>query len=206
MSDHAITVKGTIELPVCASPQTTSCEFDVSREDCAAIVTAGSAEIVRRLDALERRMGVIGEMAHYHDASGGGVYKVAVTLEEDRIVEPDVKADGGFLVFLEQAGAGCVSGSISEWPQLKPACRWAATEIAALKKERDELRAEQQRTYTHYRNIVERDDARIKELEARQADKPKFEVREPPGVLGWQAHRRDWIAAIEAAGGKVVWE
>lgn len=30
------------------------------------------------------------------------------------------------LAFLEQAGNGCISGSVSEWPQLKPACAWAA--------------------------------------------------------------------------------
>jgi hypothetical protein len=36
------------------------------------------------------------------------------------------------LAFLEQAGSGCVSGRVSEWPQFKPACRWAADEIARL--------------------------------------------------------------------------
>lgn len=33
------------------------------------------------------------------------------------------------MAFLESAGAGCISGRVSEWPQLKPACKWAAQEI-----------------------------------------------------------------------------
>lgn len=42
-----------------------------------------------------------------------------------------------FLVFLEEAGKGCISGKIIDWPQLKSACKWAAEEINAL---RDELK------------------------------------------------------------------
>lgn len=45
-------------------------------------------------------------------------------------VHPD-----SFMVFLEQAGAGCISGAVSEWPQLKPACRWAAKYIKWAKQE-----------------------------------------------------------------------
>jgi len=37
------------------------------------------------------------------------------------------------LGFLEMVGRGCVSGSLADWPQLKPACRWAAGEIARLR-------------------------------------------------------------------------
>lgn len=37
------------------------------------------------------------------------------------------------LTFLEQAGAGCISGRVSEWPQLKPACKWAAEEIKSAR-------------------------------------------------------------------------
>lgn len=43
------------------------------------------------------------------------------------------------LVFLEQAGQGCISGNIVEWPQLKPACKWAAEEIQKLTQEVDNL-------------------------------------------------------------------
>lgn len=39
------------------------------------------------------------------------------------------------LTFLEQAGQGCISGKIIEWPQLKPACKWAAEEIERLRYE-----------------------------------------------------------------------
>ena len=38
-------------------------------------------------------------------------------------------------VFLEQAGQGCISGNINEWPQLKPACKYAIEEIERLRKE-----------------------------------------------------------------------
>lgn len=41
------------------------------------------------------------------------------------------KVDNGPLVFLEMAGRGCISGNISEWPQLVPACRWAVEQIKA---------------------------------------------------------------------------
>ncbi len=42
-----------------------------------------------------------------------------------------------FEIFLDQAGRGCISGDIIDWPQLKPACAWAVEEI---KKLREELR------------------------------------------------------------------
>ena len=35
-------------------------------------------------------------------------------------------------VFLSQAGIGAISGEISEWPQLKPACKWADEYIDKL--------------------------------------------------------------------------
>ncbi len=41
------------------------------------------------------------------------------------------------LVFLSQAGQGCISGNIIDWPQLKPACKWAAEEIIKLRREKD---------------------------------------------------------------------
>ena len=37
--------------------------------------------------------------------------------------------------FLEMAGSGCISGQVIEWPQLKPACKWAAKEISRLRQE-----------------------------------------------------------------------
>lgn len=37
------------------------------------------------------------------------------------------------LAFLEQAGAGCISGQVIDWPQLKPACKWAAEQIRAMR-------------------------------------------------------------------------
>jgi hypothetical protein len=40
---------------------------------------------------------------------------------------PDVWPD--MLTFLDQAGRGCISGRVADWPQLKPACAWAAAEI-----------------------------------------------------------------------------
>lgn len=39
------------------------------------------------------------------------------------------------LVFLQCAGQGCISGNTIEWPQLKPACKWAAEEIIRLRNE-----------------------------------------------------------------------
>lgn len=43
------------------------------------------------------------------------------------------------MLIMEQVGSGCTSGSFAEWPQLRPACKWAATRIAALEAElRDE--------------------------------------------------------------------
>lgn len=41
------------------------------------------------------------------------------------------------MAFLESAGAGCISGSVSEWPQLKPACKWAAQEIKRYRRIED---------------------------------------------------------------------
>lgn len=42
------------------------------------------------------------------------------------------RVDNGPLVFLEMAGRGCISGHVSEWPQLVPSCKWAVEEIAKL--------------------------------------------------------------------------
>lgn len=38
---------------------------------------------------------------------------------------------GNLMAFLEQAGQGCISGRVSEWPQLVPACRWAFEQLKA---------------------------------------------------------------------------
>jgi hypothetical protein len=37
--------------------------------------------------------------------------------------------------FLQQAGQGCISGRVSEWPQLRPACAYAAAEITRLRQQ-----------------------------------------------------------------------
>ena len=39
------------------------------------------------------------------------------------------------MIFLEQAGKGDISGRVIDWPQLKPACKWAAEEITKLRLE-----------------------------------------------------------------------
>lgn len=39
------------------------------------------------------------------------------------------------MIILEQVGQGCVSGHFAEWPQLKPACKWAVEEILQLRRE-----------------------------------------------------------------------
>ncbi len=44
------------------------------------------------------------------------------------------------LAFLESAGCGGISGNIIEWPQLKPACAWAAVEITKLRQKLEEAR------------------------------------------------------------------
>lgn len=43
------------------------------------------------------------------------------------------------MTFLDSAGRGCISGKVIDWPQLKPACKWAHDEITTLRRERDEL-------------------------------------------------------------------
>jgi len=40
--------------------------------------------------------------------------------------------DVDYRTFLEMAGRGCISGNIIEWPQLKPACKWAIKKIKEL--------------------------------------------------------------------------
>ncbi|MFA6132487.1 MAG: hypothetical protein WC869_00570 [Phycisphaerae bacterium] len=42
-------------------------------------------------------------------------------------------AERDLMAFLESAGQGCISGNVADWPQLKPACRWAAEEIKRLR-------------------------------------------------------------------------
>lgn len=42
-------------------------------------------------------------------------------------------SDSSMMAFLESAGSGCISGRVDEWPQLKPACKWAADRIHELK-------------------------------------------------------------------------
>lgn len=62
-----------------------------------------------------------------------------VAIKKSEPLGPD-----GLLTFLEAAGMGCVSGSISDWPQLKPACKWGAEQIKMLRRDlaaaREELR------------------------------------------------------------------
>jgi hypothetical protein len=74
--------------------------------------------------------------------------RVVIERDGNTIGSADIVSDsvspGNLLLFLEQAGAGCISGSVSEWPQLKPACRWAAREITRLRSlgDRDNLRSD----------------------------------------------------------------
>jgi hypothetical protein len=51
-----------------------------------------------------------------------------------RTATVDGKADvwPDMLTFLQMAGRGCISGAVADWPQLKPACKWAAEQIAKL--------------------------------------------------------------------------
>jgi hypothetical protein len=42
------------------------------------------------------------------------------------------------LLFLEMAGKGCISGNVADWPQLKPACRFAAETIKMFLREADD--------------------------------------------------------------------
>lgn len=52
------------------------------------------------------------------------------------LINDDVMfSDETLRIFLEQAASGCISGRISEWPQLKPAIRWAIKEIDRLNTE-----------------------------------------------------------------------
>jgi hypothetical protein len=41
--------------------------------------------------------------------------------------------------FLQSAGQGCISGHVSEWPQLGPACKYAYNEITRLRAIEDKL-------------------------------------------------------------------
>ena len=56
------------------------------------------------------------------------------------LLNAEIGTDGDYLAFLDQAGRGCVAGRVSDWPQLKPACKYAFNRIDELTKERDELR------------------------------------------------------------------
>jgi hypothetical protein len=49
----------------------------------------------------------------------------------------DANPAGSLRTFLEQAAAGCISGRVSEWPQLVPACKWAVEYIGQLEHQRD---------------------------------------------------------------------
>lgn len=40
--------------------------------------------------------------------------------------------ENNLMAFLESAGQGCISGNVSDWPQLKPACKWAVERIRKL--------------------------------------------------------------------------
>ena len=73
------------------------------------------------------------------------------------------------LAFLEMAGSGAISGRVSEWPQLKPACDWAAKHIASLQAELDEAKALHRKYQmlagerTGERNRLEADNKRLRE-------------------------------------------
>lgn len=40
--------------------------------------------------------------------------------------------NNNLLAFLEQAGSGCISGQVVEWPQLVPACRMGADAVRSV--------------------------------------------------------------------------
>lgn len=56
--------------------------------------------------------------------------------------------EDGLRVFLEMAAQGAVSGRFSEWPQMKPAIRWALAEIERLTREVEQLRASAPTSHT----------------------------------------------------------
>jgi len=58
-----------------------------------------------------------------------------------------IKAPEDYMTFLKCAGQGCISGMVSEWPQLYPACKWAAEEIARLRGENAQLHFDRRRRY-----------------------------------------------------------
>lgn len=51
----------------------------------------------------------------------------------DALRSRDTISEESAMSFLEMSGRGCISGQVSEWPQLIPSCRWAFAKIAQLK-------------------------------------------------------------------------
>jgi len=54
------------------------------------------------------------------------------------------------MAFLESAGQGCIGGSVADWPQLKPACKWAAETIERLEDENETLLSQLKAIREHY--------------------------------------------------------
>jgi hypothetical protein len=55
-----------------------------------------------------------------------------------------------FETFLQAAGQGCVSGRVSEWPQLRPACAYAAVEITRLREQLAASEANREQTVKNW--------------------------------------------------------
>lgn len=56
-------------------------------------------------------------------------------IKELEASETKVRSEQEVWPFLRAASAGCISGRIHEWPQLKPAIAWAVERITALESE-----------------------------------------------------------------------
>lgn len=56
---------------------------------------------------------------------------------DTKLLDIDFYEPKQLLIFLEMVGHGCISGRVTEWPQLKPACKWAAEEIKRLREKHE---------------------------------------------------------------------
>jgi hypothetical protein len=74
--------------------------------------------------------------------------------------------DKNALAFLEMAAAGCVSGQVVEWPQLKSACRFGAEAIKDNELLRGEIRKHKERLR------VIRDSMSLEQWQAFECDHP----------------------------------
>lgn len=93
------------------------------------------------------------------------------------LIEPEEPTREQIWPFIIAAAAGCISGRISEWPQLKPAIKWAKKEIERLESEKEALQK------------------RVQELEAGTFKQNWTDVSEQSRRLGEQEER---IKALEA--------